>query len=185
LSVEEERVPCQTNIDFAGLGHLDSTSTHEDLAKWSKIEVPLWLAELLAKKGHASVDMPKHYSERFRAHLQAGPVATNLREHSPNFFAVGESLARIMADNDLQEALKFAYTGERFNRIMDLAFNSQHEDVTEERRSFTEAELDLFTAGARATKGFSQWKRRSGSTLSTTPVFPTATAGVQVKRQKR
>jgi hypothetical protein len=210
LSVEDERMPCETTLEFAGLGHLDPTSTHEDLPESAKvrpstlvvvvvvifsrlsslppslprapaqIEVPLWLAEMLAKKRHVEVGVPRHYSERFREHLQAGPSATNLREKSPHYFAVGESLARMTADDSLQEALKLAYTGERFNRIMDLAFNSQHEDVTEEQRSFTDAELDLFEAGARATKAFTQWKTRSRSSLRTS-----SAAGPDAKRQKR
>ena len=42
------------------------------------------------------------------------------------------------------------------------------------------AELDLFEAGARATKAFTQWKTRSRSSLRTS-----SAAGPDAKRQKR
>jgi hypothetical protein len=128
-----------------------------------QVEVPLWLAQRL--KNSLYIGQHKHYNERFREDLQAGPLAKNLRERSPHYFSVGEALATLTADNDLQQSLKVAYTGDRFNRIMDLAFNSQDEDVTEDQRKFTDAELDLFTAGAQAAKAFSQWKSRNQSSL--------------------
>ena len=46
LSVEDERVPCETRVEFAGLGPLDPTCMDEDLPEASKVrQVAFWLAE--------------------------------------------------------------------------------------------------------------------------------------------
>jgi hypothetical protein len=160
LLVEEERMPCISTIEFAGLGYLDPATKGEDLPEETRVEAPLWLAALLASKSAVEIDYPKHYKEKFRDHLEAGPAAVNLREQSPHYFTAGETLARLKRDDDLQRMLKFAYTGERFGRIMDLAFNSQHEDVTEHLRTFTDVEQELFDSGFQATLKFAAWRSR-------------------------
>jgi hypothetical protein len=140
----------------------------------------LWLAQVLHSKRAATIDLPKQYQERFRQRLEAGPSAVNLREQSPHYFAVGESLARLNSDDNLQQKLLFAFTGDRFRRIMDLAFNSQNEDVTEQSRSFTDVEQNLFDAGYQASVGFSRWKARRQRSLR---VSAAATSS-EVKRQR-
>jgi len=130
-----------------------------------QIEVPLWLAAVLQSKGAASVDFPKQYKERFQDRLESGPAAVNLREQSPHYFSVGESLAHLKRDDELQKKLLFALTGERFQRILELAFSSENEDVTEQTRSLTEGEQHLFDAGYRASVSFSRWKARKSKNL--------------------
>jgi len=95
LSVDDERVPCTTALEFASLGFLDLASQSQDLPAGSRVELPLWLATLLnSKQVDIEVNLPKHYRQGFRDHLESGPAAVNLREQSPHFFAVGNSLAR-------------------------------------------------------------------------------------------
>ena len=160
LLVEEERMPCVSTIEFAGLGYLDPTTLGEDLPEETRLETPLWLAKLLASKSAVNIDYPKHYKESFCEHLEAGPAAVNLREQSPHYFTAGQALARLKREDRLQKTLLFAYTGERFERIMDLAFNSQHEDVTEHLRTFTDVEQELFDSGFQATLNFASWRSR-------------------------
>ena len=88
-----------------------------------QIEVPLWLAGLLQGKNAAQVQNPKHFKRMFIEHLEAGPASVNLREQSPHYFAVGDALARANRNDELQRKLLTAFTGDRFRRIMDLAFN--------------------------------------------------------------
>ena len=44
LSVEDERVPCETRVEFAGLGPLDPTCMDEDLPEASKVRQSRLLA---------------------------------------------------------------------------------------------------------------------------------------------
>mmetsp|Transcript_46298 Transcript_46298/g.93458 ORF Transcript_46298/g.93458 Transcript_46298/m.93458 type:complete len:193 (+) Transcript_46298:19-597(+) len=180
LSLDDERVPCVTELEFAGLGHFAPGAHTEDLENETKVELPLWLATVLQAKKAVSVDFPKQYKERFRDRLESGPAAVNLREQSPYYFAVGELLAHLKRDDELQKKLLFAFTGDRFQRIMDLAFNSQNEDVTEHTRSFTEGEQKLFDAGYHASASFSRWKARKHSHLRAS----TAATNSQAKRQR-
>ena len=96
LSIEDARLPITTTMDYSGLGFLDLSQQDEErqLKEGSALEVPLWLAKLLDSKDMANVEYPKHFNERFREHLEAGPASVNLREQTPHYFAVGEQLAR-------------------------------------------------------------------------------------------
>lgn len=170
LSVEEERVPCVSKIEFAGLGYLDPATHGEDLPEETRVEAPLWLAKLLDSKAAVETDYPKHYKDNFRDHLEAGPAAVNLREQTPHYFAAGDALARLKRDDILQKKLLFAFTGDRFRRIMDLAFNSQHEDVTEHLRTFTDVEQELFDAGFQATLNFATWRARKAKNVKTSSI---------------
>jgi hypothetical protein len=165
LSVEEERVPCVSKMEFAGLGYLDPATHGEDLPEKTRVEAPLWLAKLLASKAAVETEYPQHYKEKFRDHLEAGPAAVNLRDQSPHYFTAGDALARLKRDSVLQKKLLIAFTGDRFLRIMDLAFNSQHEDVTEHLRTFTDVEQELFDAGFQATLNFAMWRARKAKNI--------------------
>lgn len=123
LTVDDERVPCVCLLDFAGLGFLDPCAHSEDLASGSRVDLPLWLARLLQQKGYVGVEFPKHFGDGFREHLDAGPASVNLRQMSTSYFDVGVSLSTLKRDDDLARKLLFAFTGERFRRIMDLSFN--------------------------------------------------------------
>lgn len=63
------------------------------VSRVSQVEIPLWLGADLHKKKMMHVELPKHYQQRFREHLEAGPASINLRELSSHYFAVGEKLA--------------------------------------------------------------------------------------------
>jgi hypothetical protein len=182
LSTEDERVPCTTTLTFADLGFLDPSSSadDEDLPLNSTIEAPLWFARFLKQKEFARIKFPRHFREAFLETLDAGPAAINLREQSPHYFAVGDALSRTENDDELQKKLLFAFTGDRFLRIMDLAFNSQNEDISEKSHAFTDLELSLFDAAFQSTVAFSNWKSRKQSSLRVS----SAVADPEAKRHR-
>ncbi len=45
---EEERLPVTFESQAYGLGHLDTNSNEQDLPAKSKIELPVWLAQVLS-----------------------------------------------------------------------------------------------------------------------------------------
>lgn len=178
IAAEDERVPLVAKLDVPRLGFLDPANSHEDLPNGSKIELPLWLGETLHTKKMFDVNLPKHYNARFQEHLEAGPASTNLREHCSNYFTVGEVLSRVKRDDELQKKLRMAFSGERFKRIMDLAFSSHNQDVREESQLFTDLERQLFDAGYRGVHELLEWKSRKQRTL-------TASSAVQGPNAKR
>jgi GINS complex subunit 3 len=115
---EEERIPCVFSIDATGLGNLDSTNELPDLPAHSKVELPLWLAQMLSEKNMIEIELPKHYGSRIREDIMAGATAVPLREYSYYYFEVGWKLSRLMRDADLRKTLRIAFTGERYKALL-------------------------------------------------------------------
>lgn len=63
---EEERVPCVFQLDASGLGSLDPTNHSPDLPAHSKVELPLWLTQVLSEKLMINIELPKYYGVRIR-----------------------------------------------------------------------------------------------------------------------
>lgn len=115
---EEERMTCIFLIDGSGLGSLDLTNDLNDLPINSKIELPLWLSQILAEKNMIEIELPKHYGSRIREDIMAGAIAVPLREYSFYYFEVGWKLSRLTRDNDLRKTLRIAFTGDRYRALM-------------------------------------------------------------------
>eukprot|EP00904_Undaria_pinnatifida_P000017 jgi/Undpi1/10015/HiC_scaffold_28.g12469.m1 len=176
---EEERVPCVFTLDAMGMGMLDPTTSEEDLAQGAKVEFPLWMARPLAGKGMVELDLPKHYTDRFREQLEAGPGAVNLRERSPYYYEVGVALASLTDDQRLQDTLLVVFSGERFKRLLDCSLNSLNEDVNAFTRDLPNLEKSLFNAGYRSSEEYVGWKSRAFNKLAMSKVIQG-----KVKRQR-
>ncbi len=96
ILAEEDRVPVVFNTTAASLGFLDPGCKDEDLPAKSRVvrpihppthstssqrpthlplikqELPLWLAQSLEAKNMVRLELPKHYTARFREDLLAG-----------------------------------------------------------------------------------------------------------------
>jgi hypothetical protein len=56
----------------------------------TRVELPLWLAQILYTATFVTLDLPKHYRPAFRNHLLADPSVPTL---PPYYYAVGQRLA--------------------------------------------------------------------------------------------
>eukprot|EP00752_Nemacystus_decipiens_P004561 g4163.t1 len=176
---EEVRVPCVFALDAVGMGVLDPTTSDEDLSQGAKVDFPLWMARPLAGKGMVDLDLPKHYTDRFREQLEAGPGAVNLRERCPFYYEVGVALAALTGDQRLQDTLLMVFSGERFKSLLDCSLNSLNEDVNSFTRDLPNLEKSLFSAGYRTSEEYVGWKSRVFNKLATSKVIQG-----KVKRQR-
>ncbi|CAM9320591.1 unnamed protein product [Hapterophycus canaliculatus] len=176
---EEVRVPCTFTLDAIGMGVLDPTTSDEDLSQGAKVDFPLWMARPLAGKGMVDLDLPKHYTEKFREQLEAGPGAINLRDRCPFYYEVGVSLASLTGDQRLQDTLLMVFSGERFKRLLDCSLNSLNEDVNSFTRDLPNLEKSLFNSGYRSSEEYVGWKSRAFNKLAMSKVIQG-----KVKRQR-
>ncbi|CAM9619183.1 unnamed protein product [Sphacelaria rigidula] len=137
------------------------------------------MARPLAGKGMVDLDLPKHYTHRFREQLDAGPAAVNLRDRSPFYYEVGVALAALTDDQRLQETLLMVFSGERFKRLLDCSLNSLNEDVHTFTRELPNLEKSLFDAGYQASEEYVGWKSRAFNKLAMSKVIQG-----KVKRQR-
>ncbi|KAG1699686.1 hypothetical protein DVH05_012578 [Phytophthora capsici] len=173
ILAEDERIKCTFNTHALDCGFLDPSCRDPDLSKDAAVELPLWLARPLAKRGDVTVTPPRYLTKRFRRMLKAGPSSVNLREFSTYVLEVGRQLLPYVSPEEQQEVdeiLRLCFSGERYRDILNNAMSALDEDTTEFTRKLTHDEKKLFDAGIRDAKDFTQWKGRNAETITTAAV---------------
>ena len=178
ILAEEERVPTTFLRGAQGLGALDSGSGGDDLQPGARVELPIWIADVLAARTLVTLEAPRCYASRFRTYLLADPVVVNLRERSPHFYETGLRLASYVRDAELLCAALLATLAMRFRDIVDKAQSAQGEDVSQLTRAMTDLERRIFAAGFAGARDQLRWKRREGDKLTSVG----ARAGAKRKR---
>ncbi|GIY74206.1 DNA replication complex GINS protein PSF3 [Caerostris extrusa] len=54
-----ERIPCKFEVGVHKLGFLDPSNGNSDLARGTKLEIPLWMAQALRSRRIISMDIPR------------------------------------------------------------------------------------------------------------------------------
>lgn len=76
------------------------------LRKNARIDVPFWLAELLALHGIVDLSVPKPYAARVRNALDAEARSVQLRGLNSWWYAVGIRLGSLMEAGELLDVLQ-------------------------------------------------------------------------------
>ena len=182
LLAEEERVVCTFQTQAWDCGFMDPSCVERDLAQGAKLELPVWLASALGRRGDVHVEVPTCLEERKRGMVKAGPAAANLRDLSPYYYELGQILLPLIQDEEearaIEEILRVAFGGERYKQILDNSMHSLDQDTTEFTRKLTQFEKELFQAGVCDATDYLQWKARKSELISCSKV-------VQMKKRKR
>ena len=70
-------------------------SVGPQIEEGDKIELPFWLAEVLAKPSFVSMELQLAFKEKFRRKMAAGSERLNLFSKCPNFYSIGIKLSRL------------------------------------------------------------------------------------------
>lgn len=124
-------MPCLMEVSYPGLGFIESTSASTDLKKGTRVQLPVWLAEMLAgatalgfSENILSVSTPSALSPRVLNALKADPRHVELRQFATNFYGIGEKFLELFDDESIREVLITTYKL-RAAEIADLAHNPQ------------------------------------------------------------
>ncbi|KAJ1447390.1 hypothetical protein M885DRAFT_542968 [Pelagophyceae sp. CCMP2097] len=172
LLAGDESVPCVLLVEATGLGHLDARGTSQaDLLKGSRLDLPLWLADVLSKKNIVQLEMPAAFDAAARAEIDAGAMSVDLRSKSAHYYKIGSYVAHALDDDALRRKLRVAISGERFEKILDWSQNSSNDDVSPLIDKLTHDEAALFYHGLDATRQVGAWKARRQGKLETSKFF--------------
>lgn len=117
ILTDAQKVPCTFELAVPQLAALNGGAGVE---AGTKLELPLWLGEMLAvsKPGGSSgasssaaqslaaLDMPAALGARVLNALRADPRAVDIRAQAPWFYALGERMLELFDDEDLIEVLE-------------------------------------------------------------------------------
>ena len=86
IMADEVMVPCALSYGCTGVGTVvDPSSDANDLAPGIKIELPLWMVPVMARRGLTQVGLPPFYGDTMRRKLRAGAGCEDLHR-CPYFY---------------------------------------------------------------------------------------------------
>eukprot|EP00954_Amorphochlora_amoebiformis_P006617 518971-Amorphochlora_amoeboformis.AAC.1 len=71
----------------------------------TSVQIPLWLADTLSKRGMVSIEAPDFLTKKFEQNFLADPVAMNLRNCCPLFYELGQRIAELYGDAGMTSML--------------------------------------------------------------------------------
>lgn len=110
ILTDAQKVPCTFELTVRGLGYLEGNMSG-DMKEGSKIELPLWLGEMLAlsqslnTQSLVTLDPPSALSPRVLNALKADPRTVDLRALAPHFYNLGARILELFDEEEMIEVL--------------------------------------------------------------------------------
>ncbi len=168
-------MPCTFELEVPALGYLDNNPGRA-LKAGTRLELPLWLAEMLAvsmpaatssSKPLVNLDLPPVLSTRVINALKADPKSVDLRALAQNFYGLGARWLELFAEEDVCDVLMETWRA-RAGEIGDHATNAGGRSGRENGggvggegaeflRGLDESERALFRAQHDSSKAMKVW----------------------------
>ncbi|TQS34410.1 hypothetical protein Golomagni_05209 [Golovinomyces magnicellulatus] len=170
ILTEAHKVPCTFELEVPNLGYLDSNAGHT-LKSGTRVELPLWLAEILAvssassTKSLVTLDLPASLAPQVINALKADPISVDLRALAQNFYGLGARILELFEEEEICDVLIQTWRA----RAMEINDCARHagtvrrygvgigdgEDVF--LRGLDEAERELFRTTHNSSKALGAW----------------------------
>jgi GINS complex subunit 3 len=155
ILTDSQKIPCTFEL---------SGNVGEDVKSGAKLELPLWLGEMLAVNRIAgdttflTMDMPAALSKRLINALKADPKTVHLRQQAPHFYGLGARMLELFDEEELVEVLTETFK-KRAVDIADKASNSRNlgGEGGEWMRGLDEEERALFKASHEGGTAVRKW----------------------------
>lgn len=120
ILADASKFPCRFNYEIPGLGYLEGNAGQE-IKKNAKVELPLWLARILAIIDGSDTGMsqdeealpfvelmaPDLLSGRVINAIKSSPVSLDVHSISAHFYALAVKWATLFNDRELVEVLNY------------------------------------------------------------------------------
>ncbi|KAF2261599.1 DNA replication complex GINS protein PSF3 [Lojkania enalia] len=161
ILTDSQKVPCTFELTVSGLGFLEGNMSG-DMKQGSKVELPLWLGEMLALSLNTSslvtLDPPSALAPRVMNALKADPRMVDLRALAPHFYNLGTRILEIFEEEEITEVLNESFKS-RAAVIADQAHNPRGAlgEGADFMRGLDENERQLFRAAHDSAKAVRTW----------------------------
>lgn len=168
----EPRVYCTLHVQGHQLAHLDapgaaaywssakdsSSSDTSDLPAGHRLALPFWLADSLAERSVAALELPRCFGTAARHALRADARAVKLHARCPAFYALGVRIAKLVRDVGLSVSLVKAFANRCWGVVDSAAFAGARGVAALE--GLEEKERKLFFAAHGLDVALRRWKER-------------------------
>lgn len=163
ILTDAQKVPCTFELTVPGLGYLEGNMSG-DIKQGSKVELPLWLGEMLAlshslnTSAFLTLDPPSALAPRVMNALKADPRTVDLRALAPHFYNLGARILELFEEEEMIEVLSDTFKS-RAAVIADQAHNPRGAlgEGADFMRGLDENERQLFRAAHDSAKGVRTW----------------------------
>lgn len=116
ILTDAQKAPCTFELAVPGLAPLNNGSA---IQSGTKLDLPLWMAEMLAVSKPAgpssgsltSLDMPAALGQRVMNALRADPKSVDLRAQAQWFYGLSERMLELFEDEEMIEILIDVWLG--------------------------------------------------------------------------
>ncbi|EGP88746.1 unnamed protein product [Zymoseptoria tritici ST99CH_3D1] len=161
ILTDAQKAPCEFGLAVPQLTPLNNGSA---IDKGTKLELPLWIAEMLAVSkpadtALATLDMPAPLGHRVLNALRADPKSVDVRAQAQWFYGLGERMLELFEDEEVAEVLNDTFK-QRSLEIADKAQNTrnvQQGSDNEFMSGLDETERQLFRAAHDGSHAVRKW----------------------------
>lgn len=163
ILADGEKIPCRFNMTVPGLGYLEGNAG-KDIEKNTKVELPLWLAEVLAicelseesQSSFIDLSQPEFLNQKVINAIKANPLSVDLHSILSNYYRLSEKWAAMFSDSELIEIV-LTMLKERAFEINNYACNANKQTNSNFLYSLDEFEKKLYKTTAVSNKQMRNW----------------------------
>ncbi|KAI1002695.1 hypothetical protein K3495_g5504 [Podosphaera aphanis] len=164
ILTDAEKVPCTFELAAPRLGYLNNAG--HALKAGTHIELPLWLAEMLAVSSASAttslvtLDVPPCLAPRVMNALKADPLSVDIRALAQNFYGLGARILELFEDDEICDVLMRTWQA----RAAEIGDHASHAGAMQRHGSdflkgLDEAEKELFRASHESSKAMRVWMK--------------------------
>ncbi|KAF2162795.1 hypothetical protein M409DRAFT_26650 [Zasmidium cellare ATCC 36951] len=163
ILTDSQKAPCTFDLSVP---HLTALNNGSGIENGMKLELPLWMADMLALSKPAgpsssslvSLDMPAALGPRVINALKADPKSVDVKAQARWFYGLGERMLDLFDEEEMMEVLNDTFK-QRALEIADKAANTRttQQGGDEFLRGLDENERRLFRAAHNGTNDVKKW----------------------------
>ncbi len=161
-----KKIPCTFQLDVPELGYLENNPGHA-LKSGTRVQLPLWLAEMLAianagdtddqDKSFVAFDLPKALGNDVVQALKADPRAVPLRDQSAHFYSLATHMMDLSEEPELGPVLLKTFV----TRATEIALHARKVGGASGTKASEEgSNLGVGGAGEEFLRGLDEWERK-------------------------
>lgn len=163
ILADGERIPCRFNISVPGLGYLEG-NPGKPIDQGTKIELPLWLAEILAicellldcQTSFIDLSEPEFISSKVANAVKTGPTSIDLHKFLAHYYTLAEKWCTIFTEPELVETIMTLFK-ERATQINNHASNTNKQLNNDFLYTMDEFEKQLYKITSEASREMKKW----------------------------
>ena len=165
---EENMVPCELRHGCTGVGSvLDPGSDMANLPAGSRVDLPLWMVQVMAKRQLLQVQLPIYYKDHMRRKLRAGAGCESLRVRCAYFYTVAHKVHEAMvgcgaSDESFPDFISATFAGRYRDLLTKAPTLDSTADVSEIQAKLSNEELALFNLAIGSAADHERWRGGRG-----------------------